>query len=171
MLSFCIKHFLCFYQLDSTFFPQTFGESQRYLLSIYYCYYLMFCKFLQTRLEGVSEKKGGQFAVVLEVDIISYSPFFFKQFTSEQIFSQVQVFEVAPSLFMVDVRKASGDCLEYHKVSLLIILRQTRLCLMLLIFDNLNVPVLQFYKIFCSKLENIIWKPAEGSNLLRTMTC
>jgi hypothetical protein len=28
-----------------------------------------------------------------------------------------KVFEVAPSLFMVDVRKAAGDTLEYHKVS------------------------------------------------------
>jgi hypothetical protein len=27
-----------------------------------------------------------------------------------------QVFEVAPSLFMVEVRKAVGDTLEYHKV-------------------------------------------------------
>ncbi|KAF8393212.1 hypothetical protein HHK36_021453 [Tetracentron sinense] len=74
------------------------------------------------RLEGISSNMTGQFAVVLEV------------------------FEVAPSLFMVDVRKAAGDTLEYHK----------------------------FYKNFCSKLEHIIWKPAEGtakSGLLRTMTC
>ncbi|KAJ0030227.1 hypothetical protein Pint_13007 [Pistacia integerrima] len=70
------------------------------------------------RLEGVSAGNVGQFAVVLEV------------------------FEVAPSLFMVDVRKAAGDTLEYHK----------------------------FYKNLCSKLENIIWKP-EGSSLLRTKTC
>ncbi|KAF7840242.1 lysine ketoglutarate reductase trans-splicing-like protein [Senna tora] len=44
------------------------------------------------RLEGVSTNKGGQFAVLLEV------------------------FEVAPSLFMVDVRKAAEDTLDYHKV-------------------------------------------------------
>ncbi|GMN58210.1 hypothetical protein TIFTF001_027310 [Ficus carica] len=76
----------------------------------------------KTRLEGISANRTGQFAVVLEV------------------------FEVAPSLFMVDVRKAAGDTLEYHK----------------------------FYKNFCAKLENIIWKPTEGmanSSLLRTMTC
>ncbi|XP_065848597.1 CBL-interacting serine/threonine-protein kinase 24-like [Euphorbia lathyris] len=75
----------------------------------------------KTRLEGISENKAGSFAVVLEV------------------------FEVAPSLFMVDVRKAAGDTLEYHK----------------------------FYKKFCCNLEDIIWKPKEGehSNLLRTMTC
>ncbi|XP_048337577.2 CBL-interacting serine/threonine-protein kinase 24 isoform X1 [Ziziphus jujuba] len=75
----------------------------------------------KTRLEGVSANKAGQFAVVLEV------------------------YEVAPSLFMVDVRKAAGDTLEYHK----------------------------FYKNFCANLESIIWKPTEGinnSNLLRTMT-
>lgn len=76
----------------------------------------------KTRLEGISANKTGQFAVVLEV------------------------FEVAPSLFMVDVRKAAGDTLEYHK----------------------------FYKNFCAKLVHIIWKPTEGmsnSSLLRTMTC
>ncbi|KAL6974198.1 Son of sevenless 2 [Sarracenia purpurea var. burkii] len=61
----------------------------------------------KTRLEGASANKVGQFAVVLEV------------------------FEVAPSLFMVDVRKAAGDTLEYHK----------------------------FYKNFCAKLEHIIWNP------------
>jgi hypothetical protein len=27
---------------------------------------------------------------------------------------QLQVFEVAPSLFMVELRKAHGDTLEYH---------------------------------------------------------
>ncbi|XP_061992217.1 CBL-interacting serine/threonine-protein kinase 24-like [Rosa rugosa] len=76
----------------------------------------------KTRLEGISANKAGQFAVVLEI------------------------FEVAPSLFMVDVRKAAGETLEYHK----------------------------FYKNFCAKLDEIIWKPKEGtasSNLLRTMTC
>ncbi|KAJ7956707.1 Non-specific serine/threonine protein kinase [Quillaja saponaria] len=76
----------------------------------------------KTRLEGVSANKATQFSVVLEV------------------------FEVAPSLFMVDVRKAAGDTLEYHK----------------------------FYKKICAKLEKIIWRPAEGmpgSSLLRTMTC
>ncbi|KAL4654090.1 hypothetical protein ACB092_01G353200 [Castanea dentata] len=62
------------------------------------------------RLEGISANNAGQFAVVLEV------------------------FEVAPSLFMVDARKAAGDTLEYHK----------------------------FYKNFCAKLDNIIWKPSEG---------
>ncbi|XVF88363.1 hypothetical protein PTKIN_Ptkin19aG0044800 [Pterospermum kingtungense] len=75
----------------------------------------------KTRLERISTNKVGQFAVVLEV------------------------FEVAPSLFMVDVRKAAGDTLEYHK----------------------------FYKSFCAKLENIIWKPTEGlanPGLLRTTT-
>lgn len=29
----------------------------------------------------------------------------------------LQVYEVAPSLFMIEVRKAAGDTLEYHKVS------------------------------------------------------
>ncbi|GAB4832856.1 Son of sevenless 2 [Ancistrocladus abbreviatus] len=46
---------------------------------------------IETRLEGVSANTTGQFAVVLEV------------------------FEVAPSLFMVDVRKAAGETLEYRK--------------------------------------------------------
>ncbi|KAF9679785.1 hypothetical protein SADUNF_Sadunf06G0051200 [Salix dunnii] len=64
----------------------------------------------KTRLEGISENKAGKFAAVLEV------------------------YKVAPSLFMVDARKASGETLEYHK----------------------------FYKNFCAQLENIIWKPPQG---------
>ncbi|XP_048133665.1 CBL-interacting serine/threonine-protein kinase 24-like isoform X1 [Rhodamnia argentea] len=76
----------------------------------------------KTRVEGLSVNQAGQFAAVMEV------------------------YEVAPSLFMVDVRKAAGDTLEYHK----------------------------FYKSFCAKLEHIIWKPAESNaktDLLRTMSC
>ncbi|KAL6603851.1 hypothetical protein ACP70R_044212 [Stipagrostis hirtigluma subsp. patula] len=74
------------------------------------------------RLEGVSSNRMSPFAVVLEV------------------------FEVAPSLFMVDVRKVAGDTLEYHR----------------------------FYKNLCSKLDTIIWRPIEvsaKSTLLRTTTC
>ncbi|XP_057550846.1 CBL-interacting serine/threonine-protein kinase 24-like isoform X1 [Amaranthus tricolor] len=75
----------------------------------------------KTRLEGVSSNRRGPFAVVLEI------------------------YEVAPSLFMVDVRKAAGDTLEYHK----------------------------FYKSFCAKLDNIIWKPKEHlahPSLLKAMS-
>ncbi|CAL5339421.1 unnamed protein product [Camellia sinensis] len=76
-------------------------------------------RYYKTRLEGVSANKKGPIAVVLEV------------------------YEVAPSLFMVDVRKAAGDTLEYHK----------------------------FYKNFCAKLEHIIWKPKEANSTLhRTVT-
>lgn len=74
------------------------------------------------RLQGVRANKAGPFAVVLEV------------------------FLVAPSIYMVDVRKAAGETLEYHK----------------------------FYKEFCQKIDNIILKPKEGtgnSSLARTMTC
>jgi len=74
------------------------------------------------RLEGTSYNRMSQFAVVLEI------------------------FEVAPSLYMVDVRKVAGDTLEYHR----------------------------FYKNLCSKLDSIIWKPIEvsaKSTLLRTTTC
>ncbi|PWA67429.1 protein kinase domain-containing protein [Artemisia annua] len=80
----------------------------------------------KTRLEGASVNHVGQFAVVLEV------------------------FEVAPSLFMVDVRKAAGDTLEYHKASNFI-----------------------FYKNFCNKLDHIIWKSKArlgNSSLYRTKT-
>ncbi|PIN26705.1 Serine/threonine protein kinase [Handroanthus impetiginosus] len=73
----------------------------------------------KTRLEGVSANRASQFAVVLEVS------------------------EVAPSLFMVDVRRAAGETLEYH----------------------------EFYKNFCTMIDHIIWRPKEGmanSALLRT---
>uniref|UniRef100_A0A804R3Q9 non-specific serine/threonine protein kinase n=1 Tax=Zea mays TaxID=4577 RepID=A0A804R3Q9_MAIZE len=57
-----------------------------------------------------------------------------------------KVFEVAPSLFMVDVRKVAGDTPEYHR----------------------------FYENLCSKLCSIIWRPTEvsaKSTPLRTTTC
>ncbi|KAI9097428.1 hypothetical protein K1719_025199 [Acacia pycnantha] len=43
----------------------------------------------------------------------------------------LEIFEVAPSFFMVDIQKAAGDLSEY----------------------------LKFYKNFCSNLDDIIWKP------------
>ncbi|KAL5704741.1 cAMP-dependent protein kinase [Ranunculus cassubicifolius] len=68
------------------------------------------------RMEGLSEDKTAHLSVMLEV------------------------FEVAPSFFMVDVQKASGEAVEYHK----------------------------FYKNFCDKLEDIIWRPPSGSMKPRT---
>lgn len=35
-----------------------------------------------------------------------------------------QIFQVAPSLHMVEVRKAKGDTLEFHKVSFLLLLKK-----------------------------------------------
>ncbi|KAG6771418.1 hypothetical protein POTOM_022780 [Populus tomentosa] len=138
-----------------------------------------------TRLEGISENKAGQFAVVLEV------------------------YEVAPSLFMVDARKASGETLEYHKnppfvmfltatlmildsagitsitecflhsefIGLLLLLYYRRPDFVIASFNAGNTYIIgfpfQFYKNFCAQLENIIWKPPEGcknSSLLHTMT-
>ncbi|XP_022144940.1 CBL-interacting serine/threonine-protein kinase 24 isoform X1 [Momordica charantia] len=63
----------------------------------------------KTRLERRTGHKVGQFAAVLEI------------------------YEVAPSLFMVDVRKAAGDTLEYHK--LVIMNNFLRLCF---VHDHLN---------------------------------
>ncbi|KAJ0086413.1 hypothetical protein Patl1_08712 [Pistacia atlantica] len=51
----------------------------------------------------------------------------------------VKIFEVAPTFFMVDIQKASGDASEY----------------------------LKFYKNFCSNLEDIIWKPPIESSKSR----
>ncbi|KAJ4963355.1 hypothetical protein NE237_023294 [Protea cynaroides] len=59
------------------------------------------------RVEGLSTNKASHLSFILEV------------------------FEVAPSFFMVDIHKAAGDADEFQK----------------------------FYKKFCSKLEDIIWKP------------
>ncbi|KAL3698455.1 hypothetical protein R1sor_012531 [Riccia sorocarpa] len=65
------------------------------------------------RLEGLTSGRTGNLAVAIEV------------------------FEVVPSLYMVEVRKAFGDTLEYHK----------------------------FYKSFCAQLTDIIWiTPGEGEN-------
>lgn len=60
---------------------------------------------------------------------------------------------------MVDVRKAAGDTLEYHKVSFhnyISLKKDTGR-------PKLHFIVcvaLQFYKKFCGNLENIIWKPS-----------
>ncbi|KAA8538216.1 hypothetical protein F0562_027961 [Nyssa sinensis] len=59
------------------------------------------------RVEGLSGNKTTHFSVILEI------------------------FEVAPTFFMVDIQKATGDAGEY----------------------------LKFYEKFCNKLEDIIWKP------------
>ncbi|KAJ8442611.1 hypothetical protein Cgig2_026553 [Carnegiea gigantea] len=59
------------------------------------------------RIEGLSADKTGRICVILEV------------------------FEVAPNFFLVDVQKAAGDLNEY----------------------------LNFYKNFCDNLDDIIWKP------------
>ncbi|XP_044474550.1 CBL-interacting serine/threonine-protein kinase 8-like isoform X2 [Mangifera indica] len=64
------------------------------------------------RVEGLSATNTTHFSVILEI------------------------FEVAPTFFMVDIQKASGDACEYVK----------------------------FYKNFCSNLDDIIWKaPTESS--------
>ncbi|KAK4778589.1 hypothetical protein SAY86_006117 [Trapa natans] len=63
------------------------------------------------RVEGLSASKTSHFSVILEI------------------------FEVAPTFFMVDIQKASGDAAEY----------------------------LKFYNTFCSNLEDIIWKPPTES--------
>lgn len=89
---------------------------------------------------------------------------------------------------MVDVRKAAGDTLEYHKVGvhkLMHSLDSYFVSPYTLFHERLHACIsyssyisccyfLQFYKNFCAKLEEIIWKPKEGmssSNLVRTMTC
>ncbi|XP_015934893.1 CBL-interacting serine/threonine-protein kinase 8 [Arachis duranensis] len=66
------------------------------------------------RIEGVSANKTSFFSVILEV------------------------FEVAPTFYMVDIQKAAGDAGEY----------------------------LNFYKSFCGNLDDIIWKPYRTSTSL-----
>ncbi|AES98330.2 putative protein kinase CAMK-CAMKL-CHK1 family [Medicago truncatula] len=68
------------------------------------------------RIEGISAKKTTHFSVILEV------------------------FEVAPTFFMVDIQKAAGDASEY----------------------------LKFYKNFSSNLEDIIWKSPHETSKLKT---
>ncbi|KAK7311724.1 hypothetical protein RJT34_10035 [Clitoria ternatea] len=67
------------------------------------------------RVEGISADKTSYFSVILEI------------------------FEVAPTFYMVDIQKAAGDTGEY----------------------------LKFYKNFCSNLEDIIWKPPHESSKSR----
>ncbi|KAK0575917.1 hypothetical protein LWI29_009101 [Acer saccharum] len=67
------------------------------------------------RVEGLAANRTAHFSVILEV------------------------FEVAPTFFMVDIQKAAGDVAEY----------------------------LKFYKNFCGNLEDIIWKPPNESSRTR----
>ncbi|KAG5045405.1 hypothetical protein AAZX31_06G087900 [Glycine max] len=67
------------------------------------------------RVEGISANKTSYFSVILEI------------------------FEVAPTFYMVDIQKAAGDTGEY----------------------------LKFYKNFCSNLEDIIWKPPHEASKSR----
>ncbi|XP_034218957.1 CBL-interacting serine/threonine-protein kinase 8 isoform X3 [Prunus dulcis] len=67
------------------------------------------------RVEGLSANKTSHFSIILEI------------------------FEVAPTYYMVDIQKAAGDASEF----------------------------LKFYKNFCSNLEDIIWKPPTESSKSR----
>ncbi|KAE9609099.1 putative protein kinase CAMK-CAMKL-CHK1 family [Lupinus albus] len=67
------------------------------------------------RIEGVSANKTSFFSVILEI------------------------FEVAPTFYMVDIQKAAGDANEY----------------------------LKFYKNFCNNLDDIIWKPSNEASKSR----
>ncbi|PRQ20916.1 putative protein kinase CAMK-CAMKL-CHK1 family [Rosa chinensis] len=64
------------------------------------------------RVEGLSANKTSHFSIILEI------------------------FELAPTYYMVDIQKAAGDASEF----------------------------LKFYKNFCSNLEDIIWKPPTESS-------
>ena len=69
----------------------------------------------------MSYNRMSQFAVVLEVRSCGPSVRNWSVHDVMQSFSRFevncyQIFEVAPSLYMVDVRKVAGDTLEYHRV-------------------------------------------------------
>ncbi|KAK0593148.1 hypothetical protein LWI29_031866 [Acer saccharum] len=67
------------------------------------------------RVQGLAANKTAHFSVILEV------------------------FEMAPTFFMVDIQKAAGDVAE----------------------------CLKFYKNFCGNLEDIVWKPPNESSRTR----
>ncbi|KAK0589401.1 hypothetical protein LWI29_013731 [Acer saccharum] len=67
------------------------------------------------RVQGLAANKTAHFSIILEV------------------------FEMAPTFFMVDIQKAAGDVAEY----------------------------LKFYKNFCGNLEDIVWKPPNESSRTR----
>lgn len=144
----------------------------------YNCYDLLRLCAQQTRLEGLSSIKAGQLAVVIEVIIAccdcNISLLCFSLRVSSKLkLTYMQIYEVAPSLFMVDVRKAAGETLEYHKVYKYISNNNSCIITVLRIRVIFCFVVSQFYKKLCSKLENIIWRATEGipkSEILRTIT-
>lgn len=73
------------------------------------------------KLENVKAGRKGNLNVATEVIKhflnwfrTNYFPFFFLH--NSYGFFIFQIFQVAPSLHMVEVRKAKGDTLEFHKV-------------------------------------------------------
>lgn len=71
------------------------------------------------RLEGRNAGRvPRELAVAIEVcfHLIAYKLSSFLSHSMTPLAMSFQVFEMAPSLFMIEVRKAMGDTLDYHKV-------------------------------------------------------
>lgn len=71
------------------------------------------------KLQGSETGRKGYLSIATEVS--SYDQGVGLSYIDDRTFNVkgrfvVQIFEVAPSLFVVELRKAGGDTLEYHKV-------------------------------------------------------
>jgi len=81
------------------------------------------------------------------------------------------VFQVAPSLHLVEVRKAKGDTLEFHKVesnfaSKDIAFNTVRKVFFWYLFGAYRLLIcidllLQFYKKLSNSLKSVVWKTEE----------
>ena len=89
---------------------------------------------LQLKLQGEKSGRKGHLSVATEVSTPSILPLRLIRILNQSgtwintvtcsltllwmlTFFFFQIFEVAPSLYMVEVRKAGGDTLEFHKAS------------------------------------------------------
>lgn len=75
----------------------------------------------------------------------------------------LKVFEVTPSLYMVELRKSNGDTLEFHKVHITVKLLQD-LTVHTSDWDSANswcnfLRVSQFYHNISNGLKDVMWKP------------
>lgn len=81
---------------------------------------MLIASYFQMRVEGLSTNKTSHFSVILEVSWLpSTSRMVFLKHLQLLICALItnQVFQVAPTFFMVDIQKAAGDASEYLKVS------------------------------------------------------
>jgi len=91
----------------------------------------------QLKIQGEKTGRKGHLSVATEVYVfkvffhVSLFVFRSRHYFSNALRAGFQILEVAPSLYMVELRKSQGDTLEFHKVSLM-----QKICMYLFIYRS-----------------------------------